>query len=143
MYVIISAQNPCPRDALRSPKVRGSLLYGSLSRGVDILDTGVRITHEDFGGRAVAGWSAYCNDVDDGACGDAGVVGGVITAERAGCNGHGTHVASTAAGARYGVAKAATIVAVQALNCYGGGTTAGSTAPTGLERARRLQGGCY
>jgi len=89
-----------------------------------IADTGVRISHRDFGGRAVRGWSAYCNDEDD-TCGAVGVDGGVITAGHSGCNSHGTHVASTAAGTQFGVAKAATIVAVQALNCYGGGTTSG------------------
>jgi subtilisin family serine protease len=37
------------------------------------------------------------------------------------CHGHGTHVAGTAAGTQYGIAKGATIVAVRVLNCYGSG----------------------
>ena len=41
------------------------------------------------------------------------------------CSGHGTHCASTAAGATYGVAKSATIVTVQVLSCSGTGSGAG------------------
>jgi len=40
------------------------------------------------------------------------------------CNGHGTVVASIAAGSEYGVAPAADIVSVKALNCEGSGTAA-------------------
>jgi subtilisin family serine protease len=60
-----------------------------------ILDTGIRLDHADFGGRAVSGFDA----VDGGSADD--------------CNGHGTHVAGTTGGTRYGVAKAATLVAVR------------------------------
>lgn len=41
------------------------------------------------------------------------------------CNGHGTHVAGTAAGTTYGVAKGANIVAVRVLDCSGSGTWSG------------------
>ncbi|MFE7457559.1 S8 family peptidase [Streptomyces sp. NPDC057554] len=73
-----------------------------------VLDTGVRITHQDIAGRASNGWDFVDNDAvaQDG-------------------NGHGTHVATTAAGTRYGVAKKAKIVAVRVLNNSGSGTTAG------------------
>ena len=40
------------------------------------------------------------------------------------CNGHGTHVATTAAGTTYGVAKKATVVPVRLLNCSGSGSYA-------------------
>jgi subtilisin family serine protease len=40
------------------------------------------------------------------------------------CNGHGTHVAGTVGGAKYGVAKGVQLVAVRVLNCSGSGTTA-------------------
>ncbi|MER5460962.1 MULTISPECIES: S8 family peptidase [unclassified Streptomyces] len=71
-----------------------------------VVDTGVRITHKDFGGRATHGFDAVDNDdsADDG-------------------NGHGTHVAGTIAGATYGVAKKAKIVAVRVLDDNGSGTT--------------------
>ncbi|GAA0474351.1 hypothetical protein GCM10010361_43360 [Streptomyces olivaceiscleroticus] len=74
---------------------------------VYVIDTGVRVTHQDFGGRAVNGYDAVDNDnvAQDG-------------------NGHGTHVAATAAGSSYGVAKKAKIVAVRVLNNAGSGTTA-------------------
>lgn len=72
-----------------------------------IIDTGVRTTHTQFGGRAVSGFDA----VDGGAADD--------------CNGHGTHVAGTVGGSAHGVAKNVTIVAVRVLNCSGSGTTAG------------------
>jgi subtilisin family serine protease len=70
-----------------------------------VIDTGVRTTHHDFGGRAASGYDA----IDGGAADD--------------CNGHGTHVAGTIAGAAHGVAKQAKVVAVRVLDCGGSGTT--------------------
>lgn len=50
------------------------------------------------------------------------------------CNGHGTHIASVAAGHIYGVAKAADIISVRVLDCNGAGsvtqTAAGKPSPT-------------
>ncbi|MFI8344636.1 S8 family serine peptidase [Streptomyces sp. NPDC085639] len=71
-----------------------------------VIDTGVRTTHKDFGGRATSGFDAIDNDnsADDG-------------------NGHGTHVAGTIAGTAHGVAKKAKIVAVRVLDDNGSGTT--------------------
>ncbi|MFE7276665.1 S8 family peptidase [Streptomyces sp. NPDC057623] len=74
---------------------------------VYVIDTGIRVSHKDFGGRASYGWD---------------FVGGDRTASDG--NGHGTHVAGTIAGKRYGVAKNAEVVAVRVLDDAGGGTTA-------------------
>ncbi|MFH9828681.1 S8 family peptidase [Streptomyces bobili] len=74
---------------------------------VYVIDTGVRITHRDFGGRASYGW--------DFVGGDRGAGDG---------NGHGTHVAGTVAGTSAGVAKKAKVVSVRVLDGAGAGTTA-------------------
>ena len=73
-----------------------------------IIDTGIRITHNEFGGRASSGYDFVDNDTnaDD-------------------CNGHGTHVAGTVGGSTYGVAKGVSLKAVRVLNCAGSGTTSG------------------
>nr|WP_157527251.1 S8 family peptidase [Kibdelosporangium sp. MJ126-NF4]CEL13677.1 Alkaline serine exoprotease A precursor [Kibdelosporangium sp. MJ126-NF4]CTQ99363.1 Alkaline serine exoprotease A precursor (EC 3.4.21.-) [Kibdelosporangium sp. MJ126-NF4] len=75
---------------------------------VYVLDTGVRATHQTFGGRVKQGYDFIDNDTnaDDG-------------------YGHGTHVAGTIAGSQYGVAKGASIYPVRVLGNDGGGTTAG------------------
>ena len=49
------------------------------------------------------------------------------------CHGHGTHVAGTAVGTTYGVAKAATVVGVRVSSCSGSGSTSGVVAGTGLD----------
>jgi subtilisin family serine protease len=69
-----------------------------------VLDTGIRPTHQDFGGRA----SIAADFIGDGQGGND-------------CNGHGTHVAGTLGGTSYGVAKGVTIHAVRVLNCGGSG----------------------
>jgi subtilisin family serine protease len=83
--------------------------YTNTGTGVTayILDTGIRFSHSEFGGRAVSGFDA----VDGGSADD--------------CNGHGTHVAGTVGGANYGVAKNVSLVAVRVLNCSGSGTWSG------------------
>ncbi|MFJ4449582.1 S8 family peptidase [[Kitasatospora] papulosa] len=73
-----------------------------------ILDTGIESAHSEFGGRVGAGYDA----IGDGRDGED-------------CNGHGTHVAGTVAGATYGVAPAASLVPVRVLDCEGSGTWAG------------------
>ncbi|MFD0143129.1 MULTISPECIES: S8 family peptidase [unclassified Streptomyces] len=73
-----------------------------------IIDTGIRTSHSEFGGRARVGTDT---------------VGGGQNGQD--CQGHGTHVAGTVGGAKYGVAKGAKLVAVRVLDCNGSGTTAG------------------
>jgi len=91
-----------------------------------VLDTGIRTSHTDFAGRAIAGYSSGCPTGSEARCGNEWAVDGVITPALAarGCSGHGTHCASTAGGETYGVAKSAAIVAVQVLGCSGSGTSA-------------------
>ncbi|KAI8868311.1 serine protease 1 [Ramicandelaber brevisporus] len=72
---------------------------------VFVVDTGINTEHEDFEGRAV--WSDVVPD------GDPTQIDG---------NGHGTHVAGTIAGKRFGVAKKANLVAVKVLGSNGSGS---------------------
>ncbi|KAF2831464.1 subtilisin-like protein [Ophiobolus disseminans] len=77
----------------------------SLGAGVDIyvIDTGVRTSHAVFTGRASQGFSATGSTVDG--------------------DGHGTHVAGTAGGAKFGVAQGANIIAVKVLGDDGSGSS--------------------
>jgi subtilisin family serine protease len=78
-----------------------SYTYTATGAGVTayVIDSGVRATHADFGGRATTGVDL----VDGGAADD--------------CLGHGTHVSSTIGGATYGVAKGVSIKAVRVFGC--------------------------
>ena len=69
-----------------------------------VIDTGIRVTHHEFGGRATMGYDA----VNDGSGTD--------------CNGHGTHVAGTIGGSHVGVARNVSLVAVRVLDCQGQGS---------------------
>lgn len=89
----------------------GAYVYDTTASGVHayIIDTGIRRTHSQFGGRvSTAGYTAIAdgNGTND-------------------CNGHGTHVAGTVGGATYGVAKGVTLHAVRVLSCSGSGSTSG------------------
>ena len=94
----------------RSLPLSTTFTYLNTGAGVKayIIDTGIRLSHSQFGGRAIDG-----RDTVDGSL------------PAADCNGHGTHVAGTVGGSTYGVAKGVTLVAVRVLNCSGSGTTSG------------------
>jgi subtilisin family serine protease len=70
-----------------------------------VIDTGTRVSHTQFGGRASYGYDFVGDD-----------------AVASDCNGHGTHVAGTIGGGTYGVAKKVKLVAVRVLDCEGSGT---------------------
>lgn len=73
---------------------------------VYVIDTGIRTTHSQFGGRASNVFDAFGGSGAD-------------------CNGHGTHVSGTVGGSTYGVAKGALLRGVRVLDCTGNGTTSG------------------
>ena len=93
----------------RNLPLSSTYTYTKTGAGVTIyvIDTGIRFSHTDFGGRASSG----VDEIDGGPADD--------------CYGHGTHVAGTAGGAKYGVAKGASLVAVRVLGCDGSGATSG------------------
>ncbi|HEV7893039.1 MAG TPA: S8 family peptidase [Pyrinomonadaceae bacterium] len=89
----------------RDRPLDGNYTYTPTGSGVHayIIDTGIRTTHTQFGGRASVAFDAMGGNGQD-------------------CNGHGTHVAGTVGGSTYGVAKGVTLHAVRVLDCAGNGT---------------------
>jgi subtilisin family serine protease len=95
-------------DRIDQPGNRLSKTFTPMADGNSVhayvLDTGIRIGHSQFGGRA-----SYGHDFadDDRVASD--------------CDGHGTHVAGTIGGRTYGVAKQVRLVAVRVMDCNGSG----------------------
>jgi len=92
----------------RNLPLNGSYVYNGDGSGVRayVIDTGIRSSHNDFGGRVLPGAT--------------GVSDGRGTED---CNGHGTHVAGTIGGSRWGVAKDALLIPVRIFGCSGGAST--------------------
>jgi subtilisin family serine protease len=86
----------------------GTYTYTATGAGVTayVIDSGIVRSHPDFGTRAKVSFDAFGGTGRD-------------------CNGHGTHVAGTIGGTRFGVAKSVQLRGVRVLNCHGAGTTAG------------------
>lgn len=84
--------------------------YTATGAGVNayIIDSGIRTTHSEFGGRATGDFTAIGdgNGTND-------------------CNGHGTHVSGTVGGTTYGIAKQVRLHGVRVLDCGGSGLTSG------------------
>ncbi len=101
---------------------------------VYIIDTGIRMDHSEYFGRASSGWDFVDGDADADDC-----------------HGHGTHVAGTVGGDNVGLAKGVNLVAVRVLNCSGSGTWSGVIAGidwvtlnhTGASVANMSLGGGY
>jgi subtilisin family serine protease len=101
----------------------GTYTYAATGAGVNvyIVDTGIRTTHVEFGGRATADYTV----IDDG--------NGASD-----CNWHGTHVAGIVGGNTTGVAKGARLHSVRVLDCTGAGTVSGLIAGLDWIAANRV-----
>ncbi|MFE8936160.1 S8 family peptidase [Streptomyces sp. NPDC007872] len=112
-YAVDTQPNPpswgLDRVDQRDLPVDKSYAYSTTASNVNayIVDTGIRMSHRDFGGRAVSGYDFIDND-----------------SNASDCQGHGTHVAGTVGGGSYGVAKGVKLIGVRVLNCQG---TSGDT----------------
>ena len=89
-----------PLSALRSHPA--PFPSGGAPVNIYVVDSGLRLTHNDFDGRAENGIDFIGNDGED-------------------CQGHGTSVGSLAAGKFSGVAREARLISVRVLDCNGVG----------------------
>ena len=111
MEAIATQNNPpwgLDRIDQRNLPLSATYTYNWTGSGVRVyvIDTGIRTTHSQFGGRASNVYDAFGGTGAD-------------------CNGHGTHVSGTVGGSTYGVAKSALLRGVRVLDCSGSGSTSG------------------
>jgi subtilisin family serine protease len=92
----------------RNRPTNGTYVFNHTGAGVFayVIDTGIRTTHTQFGGRAANVFDAFGGNGQD-------------------CNGHGTHVSGTIGGSTYGVAKSVNLRGVRVLDCNGSGSNSG------------------
>jgi subtilisin family serine protease len=113
LHVLATQSNPpsfgLDRVDQRSLPLDGAFTAPSTASNVNayIIDSGIRVTHADFGGRATFAFNAVGDGIDTD------------------CNGHGTHVAGTVGGSTFGLAKRVRLFAVKVVDCNGGGDVAG------------------
>lgn len=105
----------------RNRPLSGTYTYNFTGSGVRVyvIDTGIRTTHTQFGGRASNVFDAFGGSGAD-------------------CNGHGTHVAGTIGGSTYGVAKSSLPRGVRVLDCNGSGSNSGVIAGVDWVRVNRV-----
>ncbi|CAI2180689.1 20251_t:CDS:1 [Funneliformis geosporum] len=109
LYKRTIVKNPTPNidriDQAKRPLDNSFTFPDTAGEGVNIfiIDTGISTTHSEFEGRAksLSAFCDGCNEDDE--------------------NGHGTHVASIAAGKTLGVARKANLISVRVLNADGAG----------------------
>ncbi|MDX6501475.1 MAG: aqualysin 1 [Blastocatellia bacterium] len=94
-------------DQRNNPYLDGVYRYNRTGQGVDayIIDSGILLSHNEFGGRAIGGYDWDPNNLT-----------GVD------CYGHGTHVAGLLGGRTYGAAKNVRLYAVRIADCNGSST---------------------
>ncbi|MFI5913234.1 S8 family serine peptidase [Dactylosporangium sp. NPDC051541] len=102
--------------------IDGAFDYPNTAPGVTayLLDGGIRISHNDFAGRATYGRNfvdRVLNPIPD----PANVNNSNDPANANDCDGYGTHSAGTVGGTTYGVAKQIALVAVRVLDCLSAG----------------------
>lgn len=88
--------------------------YTGLGTHIYVIDTGIRQTHKEFqhiDGRSESRASEVFTTMS-------------LKGANQDCNGHGTHIAASAVGLTFGVAKNAYVHAVRVLNCDGDGSAA-------------------
>jgi subtilisin family serine protease len=106
----------------RNRPLSATYTYNFTGAGVRayVIDTGIRTTHTQFGGRASNVFDAFGGSGAD-------------------CNGHGTHVAGTIGGSTYGVAKSSMPRGVRVLDCNGSGSNSGVIAGVDWVRLNGIQ----
>ncbi|HWS85934.1 MAG TPA: S8 family peptidase [Pyrinomonadaceae bacterium] len=105
----------------RDRPLNGTYNYNWTGAGVRVyvIDTGIRTSHTQFGGRA-----SNVYDVNGGNGQD--------------CNGHGTHVAGTVGGSTYGVAKGVMLRGVKVFQCANTTSTSNIIAGVNYVTANRI-----
>ena len=113
----VQADAPWGLDRLdqRALPLDGDYRFDRAGEGVNVyvIDSGIRPTHQEFAGRLATVRDFL--DHDDDPSTPAESDGTADLPDGVDCHGHGTHVAGTIAGARFGVAKAARVHVLKAM----------------------------